>query len=464
MVTAGSLFRRSARNLVFAAATLAGCYPTGDGPEPDDGRIYFPTAIVASPSGQYLFLANSDFDLRFSAGTVQAFELSKVRAEVAKCLTTVTASCYGAEPRSFLRASVRIGAFAADMTVIPRLDASGTPLPVGQGRLLLPVRGDATLTFIDFDESDSGLLLTCSRTAAPNTFTNTCAPEWRVGREPFNARAIKLGGEPFAVASPSGYTDQGGIATVVHQGSGDVSLFVGVGTDHKPPTAKLAFALNGLSASGTGIAALDFLTPARKDEPLIPRFIVTNRTQPSVQILEYVRDQGAADRGSLTVVDVVSMPTQASGFDTRGVVVDPPNPGETRRTRVFLTSRSPSSIVVGELDGSHRLRFFENVPMPIGPSRITRAVVDEGSGPRTRIVATSFDARSLVIYNPDARHVSSVLPTHRGPYSFAQDPKSPLGFVANFTDSTIQVVDLDPTHPTYQTIVFSIGLPSGPRG
>ncbi len=462
---------RSAGGLLLGllvAHQAIGCYATGDGPAPDDARLYFPTGVAVSPTGNTLFVANSDFDLRFAAGTVQAFDLGLVRAEVARCLTAKTTSCYGADASPFLRASVRIGAFASDLRVIPRLDAAGAQIDAtgAKGRLVLPVRGDATLTLIDYEESAAGVLLRCSRDAAINSKGGTCAPEWRIGREPSNARAITLGGEPFGVALPSsfadpGFTEQGGIAAVVHQSSGDVSLFVGVSAEGSPPTAKLAYALTGLAPAGTGIGPLDILD--RTDQPRTPRFLVTNRSKSFVQVVQYVRDPGVADRSSLTLVDNVLMPTQASGFDTRGVVVDPPNPGETRPTRVFLTSRSPASIVVGELDGT-RLHFFENVPMPIGPSRITRMVVDEGRGPRTRIVASAFDARSFVVYDPDGRRTSSVVPTHRGPFAFAQDTKNKLAFVANFTDSTVQVIDLDPSHPTYQSVVYSIGIPNGPLG
>lgn len=454
--------------LTSASVSGAGCYSIGDGPAPDDARIYFPTGVAVSPTGNTLFVANSNFDLRFAAGTVQAFDLTRIRAEVQKCIATRTSACFGADAGQFLLSSVRIGAFASDLKVIPRLDTGGVQIdPTGaKGRLVLPVRGDATLTLIDYEESGAGVLLRCGRDAAVNAKGNACAPEWRIGREPANARAITLGGEPFGVALPSsftsvGYTDQGGIAAVVHQSSGDVSLFVGVSTEGSPPPAKLAYALTGLATLGTGIGPLDVLV--RPDQPAIPRFLVTNRSRGFVQILQTVRDPGVADRSSLALVDNVTMPPQSSGFDTRGVVIDPPNAGETRPTRVFLSSRSPASIVIGELDGT-RLRFFENVPLPLGPARIARLVVDEGAGPRTRIVATAFDARSVVFYDPDGRRVTAVLPTHRGPYALAQDTKNKLAFVANFTDSTVQAIDLDPTHPTYQSVVYSVGIPNGPLG
>jgi hypothetical protein len=168
------------------------------------------------------------------------------------------------------------------------------------------------------------------------------------------------------------------------------------------------------------------------------------------------------ERSGLVLSQVVPILPQASGFHTRGVVVDPPAAGETRPTRVFLTNRTPAALVIGQLDPTTKnLTFYENVALPIGPSRITRVSIDG----HTTIMAASFDARSIVFYDPDSRLVSNVIRTHRGPYSMTFDPARKLGFVCNFTDSTIQVVDLDssPEHAaTYQRIIYSVGVPSGP--
>ena len=45
------------------------------------------------------------------------------------------------------------------------------------------------------------------------------------------------------------------------------------------------------------------------------------------------------------------------------------------------------------------------------------------------------------------------------------DPVRKLGFICNFTDSTIQVIELDPARAgtdDYQRIIYSVGNPSGP--
>lgn len=447
---------------VLALAAAVGCYRSGDGSDPDDAHPYFPVGLAVSDSGKWLFVANSNFDLRYNAGTVQALDLAGIASAARACGEKVAAdpnaACHeGVDAATHSKASVRIGAFAADLRQTARYDAAGAAVP-GAGRLLLPVRGDASLTAIDFDESAAGLTLRCAGTTA--TTGTRCAAGWRIGTDAAKSdRGLTLEGEPFGLALPertaatsAELTRVGGLAAVVHQSSGNVSLFVDVARDGTPPPGKLAYILSGLSAGGTGIAALD--APGG-----YPRFLVTSRTQSNVLVVQYFPDTEQYARSAMVVTETVPISPQATGFDTRGVVVDPPPAGSARPTRVFLTNRTPAALVVGEVEAAtKKLVFFENVPLPVGPSRIVRASIDG----KTTLLIASFDAQTLVVYDPDARRVTNVLHTHRGPYAMAVDPVTKLGFVCNFTDSTIQVVELDPSKPAWQRIIYSVGVPSGP--
>jgi hypothetical protein len=449
--------------LGLGLTATAGCYNSGNGADPDDKRPYFPVGIALSSSGKWLFVANSNFDLAYNAGTVQAFNADAIVARAracrdAKTVDEIRKTCDDNDPVRFFGASVRIGAFAADLRSIP---VRGKDPKLG-GRLLLPVRGDASLTAIDYDESGDSITLHCAPGVQPK-FGAKCATGWKLGTDAAKtSRGIVLEGEPFGVATSEVLDPAGApkdtIAAVVHQSSGNVSLFVNVASEGAPPPGKLAFILGNLAAGGTSIAPLDVIPTT---EGQVPRFLVTNRSQSNALVVQYFPDP-KPERSGLVLSQVIPIQPQASGFDTRGVVVDPsPTPGE-RPTRVFLTNRTPAALVVGRVDPvTKQLSFYENIALPIGPSRLTRAVIDG----KTLILAASFDARSVVIYDPDARRVSNVIRTHRGPYAMVVDSVRKLGFICNFTDSTIQVVELDPARagqPDYQRIIFSVGQPSGP--
>ena len=496
MRRAFAFFRRSLALLGVGTVVASGCYSSGDGPDPDDRSPYFPVGIALSPSGKYLFLANSNFDLRFNSGTLLAFDAERIRVAAFKCRQELLAWRGGAEKaaaqgktiaaapicrdpvpdvdadhpgpnsaKNFAVAGVRIGAFAADLTVVPRLSGPGLDaIPATDGaRLLLPVRGDASITVVDFEESGSGVTLRCAPGALPNHFGDKCAPGWRLtggDGAGSGSRGLTLEGEPFAIASIGPFTQKftqaeqlvTGITAVIHQSTGDVSLFVNsLHDDHSNnPTAKLAFTLTGLPGGATAIAPL-----LVAGDPT-PRFLVTSRSQNTVSVVQYTPDP-TVDRAVLSLTGAVNLTPQFSGYDSRGIVVDPPNDGETRPTRVFVTNRTPASIVVGKVDERGVLSFYENVALPIGPSRIVRAVI----GGKTMLLAASFDARSLVLFDPDARRVTNVVLSHRGPYAMAIDSTNKLAFVANFTDSTVQVLDLDPT--ATESLIYSVGAPNGPR-
>src|SRR5436190_12328392 len=66
-------------SLAALALGLGGCYSTGDGPDPT-AALYFPVGLAVSPRGHALYVANSDFDLQFNAGTVETYELDDIRA------------------------------------------------------------------------------------------------------------------------------------------------------------------------------------------------------------------------------------------------------------------------------------------------------------------------------------------------------------------------------------------------
>lgn len=486
------LTRSSLARAGLVAALASGCYSSGGrGKAPVDDEMYYPVAVSVTPSGKYLLVANSDFDLAYNSGTVQAYDLEAIAEKARGCeATPEPAGCDGVDAKTYVKASVRIGAFASDLRVVPLYDyatttvagvsAVETTVAPDVSRALIPVRGDATLTYIDVREGAAGVTLDCYAGAKANQLGNDCDANHRVGQIPTaDSRQLTLEGEPFAIATPSYWScprvngaskcgpepaRSGGIAGIVHQVSGDVSVFRDTQRNGAPPV--LTYTLTGLPGSGAAIAPLDLL-PKTAAEPFVPRFLVANRSQASLLVTQYIGDDGNPDRGALAASAAIPIPTQSGGYDTRGVVVDPPGAGESRPTRVFLASRSPASLVVGQIDdASGALHFFENVPLPIGPARLTRSTYKDSAGvEHTRVYVASYDSAYVVAYDPDARRVGQVIKAGRGPYSIAVDPKHKLAYVANFVDGTIQVIELDAENHEafFERVVFTVGKPQGPH-
>src|SRR5271165_5563999 len=89
--------RATARRLVLQAALVlpgaAGvsllspaCYSGAGGSDPPTNTFYFPVGLVVSAGGNVLYVANSDFDLQWSGGTLQSYDLFRLRHDTAELI------------------------------------------------------------------------------------------------------------------------------------------------------------------------------------------------------------------------------------------------------------------------------------------------------------------------------------------------------------------------------------------
>ena len=63
--------------VICAGAGLAsGCFYNESGLPPPTNSFYYPTGLAVSPGRSVMYVANSDFDLQYNAGTVQALNLT----------------------------------------------------------------------------------------------------------------------------------------------------------------------------------------------------------------------------------------------------------------------------------------------------------------------------------------------------------------------------------------------------
>jgi hypothetical protein len=218
----------------------------------------------------------------------------------------------------------------------------------------------------------------------------------------------------------------------------------------------------------------------------------------------------------------------ASGNDSRGIVVDPspriackakvrPADATKNRTqadvdrdlqicgqkpaRVFIANRSPASLLVGEVGGEatsgaaydpDRLVIHTTIPLSAGPSKLYLAPVVERDGAYgLRVFAVCFDSATVFVYDPDTEQVESVIRVGLGPFAMAFDPfdmnevashaqvpydpraagtglrRYRFAYLASFTNSFVQVIDLDNAQvdrSTFERIVFTLGRPLKPKG
>ncbi|MBX3189406.1 MAG: hypothetical protein KF819_20450 [Labilithrix sp.] len=218
----------------------------------------------------------------------------------------------------------------------------------------------------------------------------------------------------------------------------------------------------------------------------------------------------------------------AGGTDSRGIVIDPtpriackakvapadPLAGRTqvdvdrdivrcarRPARAFIANRTPASLLVGEVGGSandldaydpDRLILHTSIPLSNGPSKLYLAPVVEPDGAYgLRVFAVCFDSATVFVFDPETMTLENVIRVGLGPFAMAFDPfdledvalhrqvpmdpreagtglrRYRFAYVASFTNSFVQVIDLDnarANRATYERVVFTLGQPSAPKG
>ncbi len=608
--------------LVLGAGALTGlssaCTGGAEGTPPPTSTFYFPVGLAVSAGGNVLYAANSDFDLQFNGGTLQSYDLFRLRHDAAELVgadfsdpNCGTASAVGScalfnelkgdilshrivfqfpwqagclnapevtEPNGsrvplgeacappvdstpYVGDFAVIGAFATDiqlsnMSFQPK-NANGTLGPP-MARLFAPVRGDTTLTWADVPLDTQDVVPSqdapmSSPAALSSPFTISCGQDGEgrcdsvhhVGAvvDSEDTRDVTMPGEPFAMAQ----TPDGTAIAITHQTSQNTSLLLsGVETATAVAAAggrlpsladpSMQFVLTGVPTGGDGLVAV----PHDPDAPVPPcenvndkmpcvrpAFLETTHSAAELDLLRYYDDDGSTMNRPFLVREVAyTLTANQGGTDSRGIVIDttarlaceaasPPSGYAACAqlpARVFFASRTPPSLVLGEIglpsasgDGTFdpdRLVITGNVSLSAGASRVYLApIVDRSGNYALRVFIVCYDSDQIFVYDPDAGVVENVIYVGPGPFAMAFDPfqmsdvasRAPVAvdprvdpalslkryrfaYVASFTQSYLQVIDLDdsigplvPGGPavsdyTFERVVFNLGTPTNPKG
>jgi DNA-binding beta-propeller fold protein YncE len=355
--------------LGWVASTTSACFDPDDGREPPLDRIYFPSALALSPDGNRLYVANSDWDLQFNAGSVQVYDAARLRSllptycdsdaecsavggrcdltpstdasglerapthwclpadsddpcaglglQTAAQRTTSPGLCAPIDNRSdgLLLDSVRVGAFATDLLYRSN--------PAGGGRLFVPIRSDATLHWMDVagDAPGSAAELDCGQGTS-----GECDDRHRRGDAANEATASgdELPIEPYGVDA----SEDGSAIVVTHQTEGRVSLFVNDWSDASAGPA-LTSILGGLPLRPVLVRAIPVPEIARRDRleatrtlGYRPGFWLGFRGTPFMQLLRYYDAVDAPDGVPFLQTAFADRVNTTSVSDIRGIAVD----------------------------------------------------------------------------------------------------------------------------------------------
>ncbi len=512
---------------LFAAACafLTGCSGTGDGIAPPLDRVYFPVALALDPAGQHLFVANSDFDLQFNGGTLQSLDTTRILSFMpaycppgtdcrgrcgalgdasaadqilvpGPCAPVVIGSPQGGGG-SLLADAIKIGAFATDLLYLtrPTNESAGAA-----GRIFLPLRGSASVAFVDADE-DGGLRCDVDG-------QRQCDAAFSVKRGVDHlGRTIELPKEPMGLAA----TLDGHALLGIHQQSEGAQLSV---FDHDWSGGLTLRSLGSLAPTTFGgifrPSAIALVPPSRAQASRSPAFLLTARTSPEVRLIKFLDAEASApEPPQAREVGSVGVNANAFGSDSRGIALDSSERGAAEANcaathsvspecalsgqceeakagaylqclsaagriadAVFVANRTPASLLVGDIQqlgtgeaGLPLPAFKQTIPLSFGPSRVVLGrILNEQGKLELRVFVLCFDSRLIFVYDPVRGQLETEIRTGRGPHALVVDEQRHVAYVAHFTDSYIGVIDLDRSHTgDYAKIVLSVGHPSAPR-
>ncbi len=465
---------------LLACATAAGC--TNEGNPPPAGVLNFPTAALARTidplaGPRFLYVANTNFDLRYNAATLQSYDLEVANtaldalcspvlpptgcrgpipaicdpaAPSQECLDSAPAhsgcalvprgSSQATIPAGVLRVcevgpgagfeadppllvdEVRIGSFAAGM----ELSSDGT-------RLYLPIGKDADVTRVDLDELGQ---MDCGGGFGTTVECNDAFR--RSDRSVAADRGFSLPSDPVAIAVGPlsdfpGHTAAEGDYIVMAHGGGEASYFIDPRTG---PNVGLVDVLPGFPTQiprlrrepGTGL----IWGPSPVGGAIARIGVALDATFAPSEVL----DSFLFNAGSVAVPNLAV----GSGGDLRDVAFE----GD----RAYLLSGSPAALLIGRRTVNvdellvPTFEFDDVVRVGAGPSRLELATLDTSTGPRLFAFVTCFTSRNLYVIDVDLGQVVAVSPEFSGPFEIEIDTVRKRLYVIDFRTSVIRIVDL----------------------
>jgi YVTN family beta-propeller protein len=509
--------------LGLAATTwLTGCGLDQHGVAPPRDQISFPASALVdldpAVGGRWLYVVNSNADLRYNNGTLVAVDLDAARndrnaaagtwdlcpspdyirpasAQPARfcCWDFLDHTILDCDDRGYIppASTIEIGSFAAGMVMqafrepscpdLPKKDPPATrhacsatcDPPQEGGRLFIGVRGNSSITYTDVsqvqeqvqDDGQGGLIphFQCPQaTDDQSACAITTQPDGSDATKP-----LMVPDEPYTLSLDTsrdllyvGHLK----GDVSHPQTGGVSLFdVSRGVNGDRPPEFIGPSAPFFSPDANGLFGITSLTP--RDNGLI---YATSRF--GANALGLVTDLTAVTdlaTGQLSCSLMSSQATPIQVLPGSDVFTSPLPGGEIRgiqfipdANRAFMLQRVPPAVIGYDIAmGAGGL--FGNVPTDIIETCMAPTFLQkDGVGIDTRLYVTCFESGQVYVIDPFVPRLTNVIDVGRGPAGLAFDDTRQVAYVVGFSASNLSVVDLKPGSPTQFHVIQRIGFPS----
>lgn len=376
----------------------------------------------AGQAARYLYVVNSNFDLRYNAGSLQAYDLDRLDAELSRCDPPGVAC--EIDPADVMADEVQIPSFATAIGASSNHD-----------RLFVVTRDEPGLRVIDTPGDDDDAL------ECGDDESGRCSDDYTRGDDPDQSpRRLVVPADPVSLVANSGAVlgrDGSGelageFVLVAHRG-GQVSLFL---EEDGTQRLTLSDVIENLPLEPTGIAF-----DVQSKLAYLSTFDRTNRGYIKRVLSRVgVAVSGDSPPASLYNAGALSLEGLFSQTDTRAVAINPAVAGEA-----LVVGRSPSALLWANIEAplagdSQPTEAFvrDSVNVGAGPSRVTVGTL----GDRTVAVVSCFDARQIFILDALSGELLSIVHNFSGPFEIALDSQRQRLYVGDFRASVVRVLDL----------------------
>lgn len=445
------LLKPSRAALLFLG--LAACAQEVPGERPPADHLNYPIGVVASADRSQLFVASSDFDQRYNAGRVFSLSVPK--------LFELTAD---ADAKNF-RFIEQLGPAITSSVRVDRLGGELAYLDDGgEGWLFTASRTTEHLTRIQASAAGE---LSCASWGEAVEFTDCTASHVLTTDFPdaFSVAVAPIEGGADQViltadSTPPLYRDPGLELLVVRQSK-----------------------LKARQAGGGAIALRHVLTgyygaislAAMPAAGAVARFLVAERynySEPRLFTLTLSADASAASGLAVSVGAPLDLGSLASVNEIRGITVD------AERARAFVSVRYPeaqdstnSAILVFDLAGDQPAlrRAFEvgdglgQLTLDVAADRrllyapdvrASRLYILDASSDQLAVVA---DIPGLAPRQVDGKNIWAATLASPSQIRFVTQGSRRLGFISNFANSTLAVLDATSNDPRQQALIARFG-------
>jgi YVTN family beta-propeller protein len=461
---------------VALLAPAAGCSFGESGVNPPLDDIFLPGGLEVDPAGRWLYVVNSNSDLRYNAGTVITADLEAAAADrrradwpacpgpgyVPKEVPDRRFCCWDYFDPMVLNCkesgyidparTIQLGSFGSALRVEHR---PGTPADAR--RVYVAVRAEPSITFLDATVGDAGVTLRCrdDDQGQPNPL---CDDTHKVLGETDPDIGPRLPEEPQQLVLDS----QLRLLYVAHASESLSLVDICPDKPYMTSTRRPVFDRGGmwvtsLVLSKPGDATADVFATGRD---------ILDRSTTGILSLRLRDAQQPCNNGPRGGISL--LPGQifypsaffSNGSDIRGFALWP------ERQRAYVLHRNggnvtdPQAVVALDrtLDarGQPLNRTVGVVEVCAGGTEMKWG--NAGRGPRLYVVC--FEAGQVYVIDPENVVVAGIINVGRGPAQLTFSPTDPgTAIVTGFSDNNVSIIDLTPGSPTENRVVQRLGFP-----